>query len=256
MKTILSLIFIVHSLIVFSQNTCHNDILNGEKLDAKNKTSQLFTYDFSDLWTKTDNYNVLGVLGNDFQRIKVKILTVVKNTNKPDEYLVYGKSNVKNNVCDFVGRIIVENIQETKREQFGVDNQAKDAIKTQGILIAKYEFFENKNQPHTGVFAGQLQTKWYINKDNQLKYNDINLLSDGYFNNAFVGTWTMYNASKSRICNWADYRVPNIPCEFDLGTGEFSPNEKYFEKGWQSYAKAFLSNEEQAKNEEFAEWWR
>jgi len=46
MKTILSIIFIVRSLIVFSQNTCHNDILNGEKLDAENKTSLFLTYDF------------------------------------------------------------------------------------------------------------------------------------------------------------------------------------------------------------------
>lgn len=257
MKTILSLFFIVSSFSIFSQTNCHNDILSGEKMYEENKKNVFLASDFSDLWNKTDNYNVLGVLGDDFQRIKVRVITVVKNTNNPEEYFVYGKSNVKGNVCDFIGKIIVEKIHETKREQFGVDNQAKDTgIKTQGLLIAKYEFFENRNQSHTGVFTGQLRTKWYINKDNQVKYDDINLLSDGYFNNAFEGTWTMYNTKKSKICKWADYRVPNIACDFDLGAGEFSPNEKYFDKGWLSYAKAFLSNDEQYKNEEFAEWWR
>lgn len=257
MKYFFSILFVTNSLMAFSQEKCHQDILNKEEIYAENKMQIFLQYDFSDLWSKTDNYNVLGVLGDDFQRIKIRILTVVKNENKPDEYLVYGKSNVKNNICDFIGKIIVEKIQETKREQFGVDNQAQNAgIKTQGLLTAKYEFFENKNQSHTGIFAGQLQTKWYINKESQLKYDDINLLADGYFNNAFVGTWTMYKSSKSIICNWADYRVPNIACEFDLGEGEFSPNEKYFDKGWGSYSKAFLLNDEQAKNEEFAEWWR
>src|SRR5690606_7752959 len=102
----------------------------------------------------------------------------------------------------------------------------------QGLLTAEYEFFENKNRTHSGIFKGTLQTKWYL-KENVIKYNDFDNESDGYFNNAFTGIWKMYHAQLEKICNWGDYRVPNVDCDFDVGTAEFSVNRKYLiEKGW------------------------
>jgi hypothetical protein len=77
-----------------------------------------------------------------------------------------------------------------------------------------------------------LQSEWYLDKEDKIKYNDIDLNSDGYFNNAFVGNWKMYNSNVEKVCNWGDYRVPHTKCDFDIGAGELSISEKYIKNGW------------------------
>jgi hypothetical protein len=207
--------------------------MNEEELNAKNEVTEFIKYDFSELWLKTENSLVYGIIGNEYQRILIKFLTVEKNLINNNEYFVFGKSSVKGNFCEFIGKITILKIQESKRKHFGVDDEFKNqGIKTQGLLTAKYEFFENKHQNHSGYFSGTLQTKWFLDKNDKVQYDDINSVSDGYFNNAFVGTWKMYNSNIEKICNWGDYRVPYANCDFDIGTGELSISEKYLKNGW------------------------
>lgn len=206
--------------------------MNGEKLILKDVFPDFSKYDFSDLWLKTKETDIYGVIGEDNRRIRIKILTIIKNKNKPSEYLVRGKSNVEGNVCDFNGKITIQKMQKSEREVFGVDNEFKELSKTQGLLIAKYEFVENRSQKRSGVFRGTLKTKWYLNGKDQVRYDDLNAHSDGFFNNAFVGYWKGHNSQLKKKCNWGDFRVPNIDCNFDIGTGEFSVAEKYSNKGW------------------------
>ena len=234
MKFRIFIAFIFFSLQNYGQEIlCRKDILNENQVFENNQIEKYSKFDFSNLWMKTENEFVYGIIGDDYQRILIKFIFVERTLNNPYEYLVYGKSSVKSSVCDFIGKITITKIQELKNENFGVDDEYKNSgIKSQGLLTAKYELFENKEQNHSGQFQGILQTKWYLNKENFIKYNDINLNSDGYFNNAFVGTWKMYNSTIAKICNWADYRVPYTKCDFDIGAGELSVSEKYSKNGW------------------------
>lgn len=233
MKNKILIIALLLSVNSFSQDLCNTDIMDGEKLLPNNEIEKFLQYDFSELWLLTDNNLVYGILGDDFQRIQIKLISISKNINNQKEYFVYGKSKVKENVCEFVGKITMVKIQESKREHFGVDDEYKNSgIKTQGLLCAKYEFFENKLQSHSGFFSGDLETKWFLDKDNKIQYDNINIHSDGYFNNSFVGTWKMYNSKLENICHWGDYRVPSVDCSFDIGAAEFSVAEKYHKKGW------------------------
>jgi hypothetical protein len=257
-KILLLSIFL--SINSFSQNLCKTDILNGEELIENNKIDIFLKYDFSELWLKTENNLVYGILGDDYQRILIKFLTIEKNINNQNEYLVYGKSSVKENVCEFVGKITILKIQESKREHFGVDDEFKNSgMKSQGLLTAKYEFFENKLQSHSGYFTGNLETKWFLDKDNKMQYDNVNIHSDGYFNNAFVGTWKMYNSKLEKKCNWGDYRVPSIDCGFDIGVGEFNVAEKYHKKGWIDIAlkgKTYSMDINESKSTEVTKsWW-
>jgi hypothetical protein len=236
--------------------------MNGEKLFQTNETEKFLKYDFSELWLQTNNNLVYGVLGDAYQRIQIKLVSISKNSNNPNEYFVYGKSKVKENICDFVGKITILKIQESKREHFGVDEEFKNSgIKTQGLLSAKYEFFENKLQSNSGFFTGNLETKWFLDKDDKIQYDNINIHADGYFNNAFVGSWKMYDSKLEKKCHWGDYRVPSIDCGFDIGVGEFNVAERYHKRGWTGIA---LKGEEgnldiiEAKNnrkEKVKAWW-
>jgi hypothetical protein len=52
-------------------------------------------------------------------------------------------------------------------------------------------------------------------------------------------------------CNWGDYRIPDCG-HFDVGAGEFYPDEKYQMNGWQ----AFKLDEEHKLELEMQEWWK
>ncbi|WP_225875156.1 hypothetical protein [Flavobacterium bernardetii] len=249
MKYKILLLAFFFSIDSFSQDLCKTDIMNGEKLLQTNEVENFSKYDFSELWLQTDNNLVYGILGDDFQRIQIKLISISKNINNQNEYFVYGKSKVKENICEFVGKITILKIQESKREHFGVDDEFKNSgIKTQGLLTAKYEFFENKLQSHSGYFTGSLETKWFLDKDDKIQYDNINIHSDGYFNNAFVGSWKMYHSIIEKKCHWGDYRVPSVECGFDIGAAEFNIAEKYHKKGW-------LDSIETKKRETIKNWW-
>lgn len=250
----------IFSISSFSQSLCRTDIMNKVVLYPQNQVKEFLKYDFSELWLKTDNNLIFGILGDEYQRFLVNFIIVEKNQNNESEYIVYGKSSVKENVCDFVGKITIIKIQESKREHFGIDDEFKnDGIKKQGLLTAKYEFFEDKNQKHAGHYSGTLQTKWYLDKNDKMKYDDVNLVSDGYFNNAFVGTWKLYESKIEKICHWGDYRVPSVDCDFDIGTAEFNVAEKYWKSGWLDIAlKNKIPNgaiKESKKVESIINWW-
>ncbi|WP_456312215.1 hypothetical protein [Pseudomonas shirazensis] len=234
MKILGLLISLFFCLNLYSQDKfCRINIFNTEELVQKDEIEKFQKYNFSSVWTTTEDNVIFGVIGSNYQRILIKFISVKRDEKHQNEYIVYGKSQVKSNTCNFVGKITITKIQEVKNPKFGVDDEYKNAgIKKQALLIAKYKFVENNNQKDSGDFQGILQSIFYLDKDNVVKYNDIEINSDKYFNNAFVGTWRAHNSVKEKICNWADYRVPNVNCDFDIGTGEFTVSEKYSRNGW------------------------
>lgn len=260
MKHKILFLLLYSSFNLCAQTLCRTDIMNGEKVISTNHLMEFEKYDFSSLWLKTESRLIYGVIGKNNHRIQVKILTVTKNKKNPMLYSITGKTCVKDNICNFSGTIEILKIQKSNRTNFGTDNEFKGNSRGQGLLIAKYLFVEDKNQKYTGVFEGELKTKWYIRQGGQVAYDDINSHSDGYFNNAYVGTWKMYNSKLTKKCNWGDYGVPNVGCDFDIGTSEFRVSEKYWKNGWLDIAiKNRVPNGViiEAKENKFQkEWWQ
>ena len=233
------------------------DFLLENELNSENLIAKYDQFDFSEIWMQTENHRIVGIISADYQRIKIKLITIKKSLIDPNEYCVSGKTDVKGIICEFIGTINLDQIKETKELHFGLDNEYKDkGIKSQGVLIADYEFKENQNETHSGIFKGQLYTKWYLNSYSKIQYDDIQSIADGYTNNAFIGTWKDYSTNIEKICNWGDFRVPKSKQDFDIGAGEFSPSEKYYKFGWEIYSKALLLRDENAKKEELKEWWK
>ncbi|MBB2148264.1 hypothetical protein [Pedobacter gandavensis] len=163
MRYKMTILFFFLSSNLWAQSLCRTDIMNKEALVPADRTEQFIGYNFANLWLVTDDNLVYGIIGDEHQRLLIKILTVVKDQKNPKEYLIKGKSWVKGNVCDFNGKILIKEIRVSKRTNFGVDDEFKDkGMKTQGLLTASYEFFEDKNQKYAGRFYGVLKTKWYV----------------------------------------------------------------------------------------------
>jgi len=261
MNKLLTIFLLISNLsLAQTDNEFLTEFLLEDELKTENTLDKFVEYDFSAIWTKTDNQFVYGIIGTDHQRIRIKLISVEKSTNNPNEYIVFGKSKVKETVCDFEGTIKITQIKELKTLNYGIDNEYEDkGIKAQGIVIANYEFKEKKEQTHSGTFTGQLYSKWYLDSKDQVNYDDIQSFADSYLNNAFIGIWKSYNTDHEKLCNWADYRVPNANKDFDIGAGEFSVAEKYWSKGWFDIAlKNQMPNpaiQQNQNTKELANWW-
>lgn len=229
----ITVLFLISSLCNSQNKKCRTDILNGIKVERNNQLTQFLSYDFSNsLLSKNPTFSY-GIIGEEHERLGVELLLIEKNRDNEYEYFVFGYSIVKDNRCDFIGKITLTEVHLFKGNNWGLDDEFKRKnIKNQGLLIGTYEFYENKKQQHVGFFKGRLQSKFYISENEQIVYNDINLHSDNYFNNSFVGQWKSYNSQQEKTANWADFRVPNSNCDFDIGTGEFKVSTKYLPKGW------------------------
>ena len=247
MKSLIYIVLIFTNIAIAQSNEKFlTDFQLESELKSENVLDNYNQFDFSNIWTQTENNSVLGIIGKDHQRIRIKFISLEKDTIHLNEYNVLGKSSVKGTICNFSGKITLTEVKEVKELHFGVDDEYADkGIKSQGILIAKYEFKENSKQKHSGIFKGKLYTKWYLNSKNEIEYDNIQIIADGYINNVFVGVWQSYTTKKEKICNWADYRVPNANQDFDNGAGEFSPSGKYADKVWSDY-----------KPLEIDEWWK
>ncbi|MEA4937246.1 MAG: hypothetical protein VB102_11490 [Paludibacter sp.] len=259
MRNIFNITFIFVSFSLFGQTVnmttewqkkVFSNLYETEYKDSLNN------YDYGNLWTETENKHIYGIIGENYQRIRIKILHVTRQKANNNVFEVTGKSMVKNNICDFHGTITINSIRVYKVMHWGVDDVYKNkGIKQQGLLIAEYHFEEDINQTHSGTFEGTLYTSWFIDKLGKLKYDRIEKSSDNYRNNQFIGTWTEYKTEKKKVCNWADYRVPNGG-DLDIGAGEFSPDDKYLKFGWQTYRDAYFNGNKSARQVEEKQWWK
>lgn len=80
-------------------------------LTVTQRDGQLKQLDLAKLFTYTDNSSVYGFIGKERQRLRIKFITVIKDTILPNIYHIYGKSMVKNNVDEFIGTIKITRIQ-------------------------------------------------------------------------------------------------------------------------------------------------
>ncbi len=221
---------------------------SNQYLLKKELKGDLTKYDFSKLLLHTDNSVIYGFIGDNYQRIRVKIIRITKDSLSSDTYNVFGKTMVKSNIDNFNGTIKITDILKLKNISYGVDDEYKNkAIKGEYVILADYNFFENKAQPHSGTFNGVLESDFYLDKNYKVQYDDIEMNSDGYTNNQFVGRWISYTDHISKRCNWGDFRIPNSG-DLDIGASEFSPDAKYSKYGWQSI------RDKNDKIEE-AKWW-
>jgi hypothetical protein len=224
-----------------------------KKFTRKLVTEQYLKYDFSDALKpnsgdegtiETSINQFLGVIGDEYQRLYIVFKEVKKDANDPRVYLVDGYTKVKGNQNNFSGKITIEEIYDTKGGDItGVDNIVVAKSKTGAIILAKYEFLEDKNQKYSGKFQGKMWLGGYINLQDKFVYG-------GDFgqdqrpcpmrrNNQYVGTWQSYTTSKTRIAHFGQHQIPGLvddytqdPTGGGTGCGGYEPDPKYNSRGW------------------------
>lgn len=220
-------------------------VLMFDKTYAQDTTTtnffdQIKTYDFSTVLAadsiltedredgkeKFNRAEILGFIGDDYQRFFIHFVSVIQNPANPYEYLVYGKTKVKKTICSFQGSITIR--------QARIYKSGDIPIYKQGFVTCEVILNEDKKQSSTGFIKGKLKSEFLIDNKGELRYDALLFAADGFSNNQFVGSWTSHKSNDSKKCNWGDYRIPECG-ELDIGAGEFSVNEKYVKNGWLSY---------------------
>ncbi|MCK4920558.1 MAG: hypothetical protein KAS71_05895 [Bacteroidales bacterium] len=184
----------------------------------------------------------LGFIGEDFERIQIHFNSIIHNYDNPYEYLVYGKSMVKNSVCEFQGSIIIYEV--------GFESGSTDSSIRLGFINGDFLFYENKSCLHSGIFQGEFRTNFYLDKTETLYYDDIDSEEYTFINNSFTGKWFHYDSDLEQVCNWGDKRIPESS-GLDIGLEKFKPSFQYFKSGWEDYNK-----EKEQDTVESVPWWK
>jgi hypothetical protein len=206
-------------------------------------------HDLKRFWIDNPSEQRHGFIGSNYRRLDIKFLSIIKNSETPNQYFIFGKSRVSNNICEFQGTIEIEESFYIKSLRYFKGNS--------GVIAGHFVFFETPDCNHSGVFKGQFVTYWTKNEKGEFEYMDLPAIEG---NNQFAGYWTNYKNTNKIIANLGDRRLPNSG-DLDIGTSEFGINRKYQENGWDSFIKAHgggYDNEtmEEARRIELLEWWK
>ena len=213
----------------YAQDTTTANFLDQIKtydLSTVLAADSILTEEKEDRKEKFKRPEILGFIGDDYQRFFIHFVSVIQNLTNPFEYLVYGKTKVKETICSFQGTIT---IIQARIYKSGDIPTYKEGFATCDVVL-----YEDKKQSWTGFIKGKLKSEFLIDNKGQFRYDALMLVAVGFSNNQFVGSWTSYKNIESKKCNWGDYRIPECG-DLDIEAGEFNVNEKYVKNGWLSY---------------------
>ena len=132
---------------------------------------------------------ILGFIGENYQRFHIHFISVIQNQSNPYEYFAYGKTKVKNNICEFQGTIKIKRAYTFQSE---MDNYI------QGEAICEVILYEDKKQLNTGKIQGSITCGFLIAPDGKFRYDAAALVADGFSNNTFTGIWIDYKTKTQK----------------------------------------------------------
>lgn len=252
-------IVIIFHFILFNNNlVAQNDTstviffneIKRYNLSSILKSDSLLTEDNETAKLKREE--ILGFIGNNYQRFYIHFTTVNKNTKIPNQYIVKGKTKINNIIHIFNGTITLTNARVYKNKEA--------ANYTQGFTHSKIVITTFNNNAKTGEIIGNLKTNFLIDKKGSIRYDALMFAADGFCNNQFTGSFKNCKTKTIEKCNWGEFRIPDCG-DLDIGAGEFIINPKYIKYGWENYYLAWLTNSDtpgklKTKQKEAEKWWK
>ncbi len=166
--------------------------------------------------------------------MRITFTSIKKNEENKDVYEVEGFSTVMNkNKRTFKGTFTLLSHYRLTEPAFYGDGPLKKG-EAEGFSTFSYTLKEDENLTATGIFKGEMLVLWYKGINKKPVYTELFIQSDGSRNYQFFGTWTSYTTKKTSVASWGEYRIP-CSGDFDLGDGDFGPNPKYWQYGWEEF---------------------
>jgi hypothetical protein len=207
----------------------------------------------------TDSYAHDGAIGDNYRRLQIYMGEVIKSGIDSLQYIVKGKTKVKSNICNFVGKVRLTHA--TKSEETGEESAEAEQgapYEVMGSLGGTFEFLEDKDQRDAGSFSGSFTLLWNID-GYRITFGDIWYTYRMSTLN-FSGIWTPYgNGTSKKVC-WSNYLAECLPSDFNCSDGpDIIPCEEFGREGWATLAAMFNAATEAQRNEarkiENEKWW-
>jgi hypothetical protein len=212
-----------------------DDIANNELIE------QYSDLDFSPLWKEWIGNEYIGYIGDNYERLRLKVCAISRDTTSPAKYSLTGHMLWNGEVSAFQGYLEIKSIKKLAVPHWGVDDAYKGkGIQSQGAVFGDFVF-----NLETGDFEGIFSALWLLDKNGKIKYDQIEKFSDSFRNNQFIALWKNSIEKQPYKSAWGDYRIP-ASNDLDIGAGEFSPNPKYSRYGWKSYIENLKQGEDEA----------
>ena len=176
--------------------------------------------------------NFLGFIGANYKRLRTTFTSIKKSEGNKNVYEVEGFSTVMNkNKRTFKGTFSLLSHYKFTEPTFEEPLKNGDI---EGFSTFSYQLAEDEKLSATGIFKGEMLVLWYKGINKKPVYTELFIQSDGSRNYQFFGTWTSYTTKKTSVASWGVYRIP-CSGDFDEGVGDFIPNPKYWQYGWEEF---------------------
>ena len=201
---------------------------SNEFKNIHNVLSNFKTFDCGPIWT--DNLGQEGILGLDYWRIQVKIISAEKDKSNPYTYHVSGVSKYKDSLINFSGTIKMIAADMNTSDPTEIDSTIH------GTVYAEYNFLQDASALNGGILKGIETTDFMIDAKHKQLIRDtvFGVGDDDYADDTFVGTWEKYHSAKAIKYIFGLGRLP-FTFDFDKGDGDMAPNDRYRKNGWQDY---------------------
>lgn len=219
---------------------------NYEPLDALAFSKK---YDLTEFFSNAEAVKTFGFIGFEMERIKVKVINVVKDKNSSNLYNISAKTNVDNNISPLSGTLKLTDVYEFK-----------EPISKHGLVVCRFsaELTESGAGEHVGKFKGYYYLVLSKVVDDVRFPKVIPLFIK---NHTFCGAWDSNSGDISFPVLWGEDWLIEELSDFLYGITK-APQVDYdeMEKKWQSYYEAYSDDNSEKKANalkiELEEWWK
>lgn len=119
-----------------------------------------------------------GTIGDQKEAMKVMVEISEQNRKNDQEYFLSGYSVVENTISKFEGKLKITKYKDGKKRS---------------SIFGEYEFAEEPNGKHSGMFTGKFIYTFMWNKKTQKIENQFI---------EFIGNWKSYDGTLTYKTNW------------------------------------------------------
>jgi hypothetical protein len=204
----------------------------------------------SKFFGKMESEKIFGFIGNEMERIKVKIMSIEQDKSSNSTFNISGKTKVSKNISDFNGQIKLTNVYSFK-----------EPLSSHGLVICEFkaELKEIGNSAHTGVFKGN----YYLVLSKVAEEIRYPKTTPRFLQNyTFAGNWISNNKKMNYPVLWGEnYLFEELETFFYGITNKPQIEENVLDKSWQTYFEAYTEGvkpniKNKAVKDEKIQWWK
>jgi hypothetical protein len=208
----------------------------------------LATHDLATLWAMREResaavYN--GFYGPDNYRIEMYFATVTRDSLRPDQLHITGKSRYKKSITPFSGTVTIDSLAALQVIKGAGDSGVEAGTERRYLAVGHFTLREDSLAAGSGQFAGKLMMDFNVDQQGDLSLDYFLNTPARHGGFLFEGQWRSYQTGKTKPVLWTDnfFAVAGgVLKDFNIGERDVEINPQYRHLGWDT----FWSDEE---------WW-